>query len=93
MSLLDRVQRKAEGDAARTSQDSSESAAPTDTGPPAAPDEGSADTPAILRSADAGTPVPAAPTGDGWGPWSTARAGSSSGTGGGTGGWTAQITR
>jgi pilus assembly protein CpaF len=62
MSLLDRVQRKAEGDAARTSRESSESAAPTDTGPPAAPDDGSADTPAILRTTDA-APVPAGPTG------------------------------
>jgi hypothetical protein len=35
MSLLDRVQRKAEGDVARSPQRSSESAAPAETGPPA----------------------------------------------------------
>jgi pilus assembly protein CpaF len=63
MSLLDRVQRKAEGDASRTSHDNSESTAPSENGAATAPAEGPADTPAIPRTTDAPAPAPAAPTG------------------------------
>jgi pilus assembly protein CpaF len=63
MSLLDRVQRKAEGDAARTSRDSSEPATPTPTGPAAAPSDGSGDTHQVRRATDGPTPAAPAPTG------------------------------
>ena len=63
MSLLDRVQRKAEGDVARAPQRSSESAAPAETGPPAAPDSRSGAEAPLLRIPDAPAPAAAAPTG------------------------------
>jgi pilus assembly protein CpaF len=64
MSLLDRVQRKAEGDVARGSRDSNEPAPPAETRPTAAPRDSSADTSPAQRTDD--RPAPAAPAPTGW---------------------------
>jgi pilus assembly protein CpaF len=63
MSLLDRVQRKAEGDVARKSPDSAELTAPAEAGRPATPDSRPGNSPPVLLTRDAPAPAARVPTG------------------------------